>query len=113
MVIRKYVMGVSRPELVYDEAAKVVSLEEAVMKMTSLPARRLKLGDRGLVRVGCWADVVVFDPEKITDTATYLNPYMYPTGIEHVLVNAVAVISGGEHTGALPGKPLRLGSGRS
>jgi N-acyl-D-amino-acid deacylase len=113
MVIRKYVRGVFRPELVYDEAAKVVSLEEAVMKMTSLPARRLKQGDRGLVRVGCWADVVVFDPEKITDTATYLDPYMYPTGMEHVLVNGVAVISGGEHTGALPGKPLRLGSGRS
>jgi len=109
MVFRKYVRGVSRPELVYDEAAEVVSLEEAVRKMTSLPAGRLRLGDRGLIRVGYWGDIIVFDPKRIADTATYLDPYRYPQGIEHVLVNGVEVVSGGEHTGALPGKPLRLG----
>jgi N-acyl-D-amino-acid deacylase len=112
MVLRKYVRGLSRTELVYDEAAKVVSLEEAVMKMTSMPAKKLKLVDRGLIKVGYWADVVVFDPETVADTASYLNPYKYPVGIGHVLVNGVPVVSGGEHTGSLPGKVLRLESKR-
>ena len=112
MVFRKYVRGASRPELMYDEAAKVVSLEEAVMKMTSAPASRLRLGDRGLIRAGCWADIVVFDPDAIADTATYIDPYRYPVGVEHVFVNGVQVIRDGEHTGALPGKTLRFRSRR-
>lgn len=82
-------------------------MEEAVMKMTSAPARKLGLSDRGLIKEACWADVVVFDPEKVTDEATYLDPYRYPTGVEHVLVNGVPVIRDGDHTGALPGVPLR------
>jgi N-acyl-D-amino-acid deacylase len=110
MVFRKYVRGISRPELMYDEAERVVSLEEAVMKMTSVPARRLQLRDRGLIKVGYWADVVVFDPDTIADTATYLDPYKYPVGIRHVLVNGAPVIRDGEHTGALSGKPLRFRS---
>jgi N-acyl-D-amino-acid deacylase len=110
MVFRKYVRGISRPELMYDEAERVVSLEDAVMKMTSVPARRLQLKDRGLIKAGYWADIVVLDPETIADTATYLDPYKYPIGIEHVLVNGAPVIRDGEHTGALPGKPLRFRS---
>jgi len=111
MILRKYVRGVSRPELTYDEADQVVSLEEAVMKMTSIPARKLKLEDRGLIKVGNWADIVVFNPETVADTATYLDPYRYPVGVEHVLVNGVAVIKDGEQTGALPGFALRFRSG--
>ncbi len=113
MVFRKYVRGASRPELMYDEGAKVVSLEEAVMKMTSAPASRLRMGDRGLIEAGYWADIVVFDPDTMADTATYLNPYRYPVGVEHVFVNGVQVIRDGDHTGALPGKTLRFRSGRS
>ena len=107
MVFRKYVRGVSRPELGYDEAARVLSLEEAVKKMTFLPAKKLKLEDRGGIRVGCWADIVVFNPKTIADTATYLDPYRYPLGVEHVLVNGVVVIRDGEHMGVLPGRALR------
>jgi N-acyl-D-amino-acid deacylase len=107
MIFRKYVRGESRPELVYDEGEKIMSLEEAVRKMTSAPARKLGVEDRGLIEEGLWADLVIFDPERIADTATFLEPYQYPVGIEHVLVNGVPVISSGEHTGALPGKALR------
>jgi N-acyl-D-aspartate/D-glutamate deacylase len=85
----------------------VILLEKAVMKMTSAPAEKLGLRDRGFLRPGMWADIVVFDPKTMGDIATYLDPYRYPTGVVHVFVNGVAVISGGEHTGALPGKPLR------
>jgi len=107
MIFRKYVRGESRPELVYDGGEKIMSLEEAVRKMTSAPARKLGIGDRGLIEEGLWADLVIFDPDRIADTATFLEPYQYPVGIEHVLVNGVPVISSGEHTGALPGKTLR------
>ena len=110
MIFRKYVRGLSRTELVYDEAAKIVSLEEAVMKMTSMPAKKLKLVDRGLIKVGYWADVVIFEPETVADTASYLDPYRYPVGIGHVLVNGVPVINNGEHIGSLPGKVLRFQS---
>ena len=107
MIFRKYVRGESRPELVYDEGEKIISAEEAVRKMTSAPARKLGIVDRGLIKEGFWADLVVFDLERIADTATFLEPYQYPVGIENVLVNGVSVICSGEHTGALPGKVLR------
>jgi len=107
MIFRKYVRGESRPDLVYDEGAAILSVEEAVMKMTSLPAGKLGIPDRGLIKTGYRADLVVFDPGTISDTATYLDPYRYPTGIEHVIVNGVPVIRDGEHTGNLPGKALR------
>lgn len=107
MIFRKYVRGESRPDLLHDKGEKLLSLEEAVRKMTSVPARKLGIEDRGFLREGMWADIVVFNPKTIADTATYLDPYRYPVGIEHVIVNSVPVISKGEHTGALPGRPLR------
>lgn len=107
MIFRKYVRGESRPELRHDTGGKVLTLEEAVRKMTSAPAHKLGIRDRGLLREGMWADIVVFNPATIADTATYLDPYRYPVGVEHVLVNGVAVIREDDHTGALPGRPLR------
>ena len=83
---------------------KILSLEDAVRKMTSLPAQIMKLKDRGLLREGAWADVVVFDPKTVDDTATFEKPKQYPLGIDQVIVNGVAVIENGTHTGAKPGK---------
>lgn len=85
-----------------------ITLEEAIRKMSSAAARRLKLKDRGLIREGMWADIVVFDKNTVEDTATYLEPYQYPRGIRYVIVNGKVVIRDGEHTGALPGKALRF-----
>jgi N-acyl-D-aspartate/D-glutamate deacylase len=84
----------------------VLTLEDAVRKMTSFPAQILRLADRGLLREGYWADVVVFDPETVKDQATFEAPKQYPIGVDHVLVNGVVVIDNGEHTGARPGKPI-------
>lgn len=107
MVFRKYVRGETRKDLRYDDGKKMLTLEEAVRKMTSLPAQKLGLRDRGLLREGMWADIAVFNPNTITDKATYLKPYQYSVGIEYVLVNGKTVIEKGKHTGALPGKALR------
>ena len=85
----------------------VLTLEEAVQKMTSLPAQRLGLRDRGVIREGMWADVVVFAYERILDRSTYEEPDLYPEGIEYVIINGEIVIEKGEHTGRLPGKVLR------
>ena len=85
----------------------LLSLEEAVRKMSSAPANRLGLADRGLVRPGLRADLVLFDPDTIQDEATFAAPERYPSGIEWVFVNGVAVIAGGEPTDALPGRVLR------
>lgn len=85
----------------------VLELEDAVRKMTSAVATRLKIRDRGLLQEGYFADVVVFDPETVADHATYDEPHQLSTGIEHVLVNGTAVVENGEHTGALPGRPVR------
>jgi N-acyl-D-amino-acid deacylase len=86
-----------------------LKLPEAIRKMTSFPAQRLGLTDRGLLRDGFKADVVVFDPETVKATATKTRPRQYPVGIQHVTVNGVLVIDGGENTGALPGRALRRG----
>jgi N-acyl-D-aspartate/D-glutamate deacylase len=66
----------------------------------------LRLSDRGLLRPGCWADVVVFDPDKVADRATFEAPKQYPIGVEYVLVNGELVVGRGEHTGARPGRPI-------
>jgi N-acyl-D-amino-acid deacylase len=91
----------------YARDERVLSLEEAVFKMTGLPARRLGLRDRGVLAAGAKADVVVFDAATVADRATYENPHQYAAGIGHVLVNGRVVIAAGEHTGALPGRVLR------
>jgi N-acyl-D-amino-acid deacylase len=82
-------------------------LEEAIRKMTSLPATRFELHGRGLLQPGCFADIVVFDYEALDDGSTIEQPLAYCRGVEHVLVNGGAVIDGGEHTGARPGRTLR------
>jgi N-acyl-D-amino-acid deacylase len=87
----------------------LLSLEEAVHRMTGAPAVRLGLRQRGLLRDGFAADVVVFDPARVRANATYEQPRQFPDGIGHVIVNGVAVIDGGAHTGATPGRALRLG----
>ena len=90
----------------------VLTLEEAVRKMTSWPATRMRLAGRGAIREGLWADVVVFDYDKIQDRATYDEPRLSPEGIDFVLVNGKIVIDQGKHTGARPGKVL-YGPGRT
>ena len=87
----------------------VLTWEQALHKMTGQPAARLGLKERGLLRRGQAADVVVFDPAAVQDEATFVKPHRYASGIEHVLVNGVPVIRGGDHTGALPGRVLRRG----
>jgi len=91
----------------YVRDEKVLTLEDAVRRMTSLAAQRLGLKDRGLLREGYWADVVVFDPSRIRDTATFASPKQYPEGINYVLVNGRVVIDQGNHTGMRPGMALR------
>jgi N-acyl-D-amino-acid deacylase len=86
----------------------IIEIEEAVYKMTGLPARKLRLHDRGLIKPGLTADLVVFDPATVADTATYDQPHQYAKGIHHVLVNGRFVIRDGVHTGNRPGKILRL-----
>jgi N-acyl-D-amino-acid deacylase len=91
----------------YVRDEKVLTLEDGVRRMTSLPAQRLGLKDRGLLREGYWADVVVFDPDRISDMATFPSPKQYPAGINYVMVNGSVVIDGGNHTGERPGMVLR------
>jgi N-acyl-D-amino-acid deacylase len=85
----------------------VLTLEQAVRKMTSLNAEKLGITDRGLLKEGKKADITVFDAARVIDRATFENPHQYPLGIEHVLVNGVPVLEKGEHTGARPGRILR------
>ncbi len=93
----------------YVREKKILNLEEAVHKMTGLSAQKLRLADRGLIKEGYKADVVVFDPETISDRATYENPFQYPAGIDHVFCNGVAVLKDGQHTGLRPGHILTRG----
>jgi N-acyl-D-amino-acid deacylase len=84
-----------------------LTLEDAVRKFTALPAQRMRLTDRGVLKQGMWADMVIFDPATIRDAATYESPNQLSQGMEYVLVNGVTVIDHGQMTGALPGKVLR------
>jgi N-acyl-D-aspartate/D-glutamate deacylase len=94
----------------YVREENLIPLEEAIRKMTAFPAARLGLADRGLLRPGMKADVVVFDPDRIQDQATFKEPERYATGVEWVFINGTAVVEEGKATGALPGRVL-LGPG--
>jgi N-acyl-D-amino-acid deacylase len=91
----------------YVKKRHVLTLEDAIRKMTSWPATRMRLYDRGVIREGLKADVTVFNMDRIDDIANYENPTAYPTGVDYVLVNGQLVIDKGRHTGAKPGKVLR------
>jgi len=91
----------------YVREMKVIPLEEAIRKMTSLPASILGLPDRGTIKEGMWADLVVFDPATVADKATFEDPFQYPVGIDTVLVNGTVVLDEGKHTNARPGKVLK------
>ncbi len=84
-----------------------LTLEDAIRKFSALPAQRMRFADRGVLKAGLWADVVIFDPAKVHDVATFENPNQLSQGMESVLINGVPVIDHGEMTGALPGKVLR------
>jgi N-acyl-D-amino-acid deacylase len=85
----------------------VISLSEAIRRLTSFPAGNLGLGDRGLLQEGYIADITIFDPATIIDHATYADPHQYASGVQHVIVNGVPVLLDGEHTGATPGRFVR------
>lgn len=114
--IRKFNSGVPHPRG-YGNAARVLSryvrerktidLEEAVRRMTSLPARIFQLKNRGLIQVGYWADLNVFDPGSVTDNATYKEPHQYATGFRYVFVNGHIVIEDDHHIGSHPGRTIR------
>ncbi|HSM09742.1 MAG TPA: serine hydrolase [Gemmatimonadota bacterium] len=91
----------------YVRDEQVIPLEEAIRKLTSLPARNLGIDRRGELRPGWYADLVVFDPTAITDHATFENPHVYATGVHHVFVNGTQVLDDGDHTEALPGRVVR------
>jgi N-acyl-D-aspartate/D-glutamate deacylase len=100
----------------YVREEKVLTLQDAIRKMTSFPAQKLGLRDRGLLKEGMWADIVVFDPQTIEDRATSRYPYhfplanyphKYPRGIDYVMVNGQVVVEKGKHKGVFPGKILR------
>jgi N-acyl-D-amino-acid deacylase len=116
--VRRYQEGVPHPRG-YGNNARILGqyvreldllrLEDAIRKMTSLPATTFRLKDRGVLREGAWADIVVFDPAKVTDHATFDSPHQYATGFHSVLVNGVPVVTNDKHTQARPGKPVRHG----
>ncbi len=91
----------------YVREEKVITLEEAIRRLTSLPASNLKIKKRGLLQVGYYADLAIFDAEKIADHATFENPHQYSTGMVHVFVNGTQVLENGEHTNARPGRIVR------
>ena len=91
----------------YVREEKRLTLEDAIRKFSALPAQRMRIGDRGVLKVGMWADVVVFDPATVTDRATFAQPHQPAEGMRWVLVNGVPVIADGKATGKLPGKVIR------
>jgi N-acyl-D-amino-acid deacylase len=94
-------------QFVRDE--RLMTVEEAVRKMTGAAAARLGLTQRGRIRDGAFADLVVFDPSTVRNNATYDEPRRFPTGIDHVVVNGTLVVDAGTHTRATPGRAIRLG----
>ena len=97
----------------YVREEKLLKLPDAIRKFSALPAQRMRLTDRGVLKQGMWADVVIFDPATIRDVATFENPNQLSVGMEYVLVNGVPVIEGGKMTNALPGQVLRGAGARN
>jgi dihydroorotase/N-acyl-D-amino-acid deacylase len=91
----------------YVREEHLLTLEDAIRKFTSLPAGRMRLVDRGVLKLGMWADVVVFDPDTVRDLATYEQPNQLSSGMQYVLVNGTPVVDEGKATSALPGMVLR------
>ena len=91
----------------YVRDEKVISLEEAIKKLTYNPAKTLKIKNRGLLKKGYYADIVIFDKDKIKDFSTFSNSHQFSTGVIHVFVNGTQVLKDGEHTGALPGRFIK------
>ncbi len=91
----------------YVRDEKIISLEEAIRRLTSLPAQNLRIRERGRLEPGYFADVVIFDPQRIQDHASFENPHQYATGVSQVWVNGEQVLRDGEHTGATPGRVVR------
>jgi len=91
----------------YVREQKVITLEEAIKKMTSMNAAKIGIKERGLLKEGYWADITVFDPKTVADRATFEKPHQYPVGIPYVIINGQMVIDGDKHTGAVPGQVLR------
>jgi dihydroorotase/N-acyl-D-amino-acid deacylase len=91
----------------YVREERILTLEDAIRKFSALPAQRMRLTDRGVLKAGMWADVVIFDPATVHDRATFDNPNQLSEGMEYVLVNGTPVIDQGKMTGNLPGKVLR------
>jgi N-acyl-D-amino-acid deacylase len=91
----------------YCREQRVMPLETAIHKMTSLPAARLRLAGRGIITPEAFADLVAFDPDRVADRATFEQPHQYPVGIAHVMVNGRFVLRDGERTDELSGRPLR------
>jgi N-acyl-D-aspartate/D-glutamate deacylase len=92
---------------VYVREKGLLTLEDAVRKMTSANAAKLGLTDRGLVKPGMFADLTVFDPDRVIDKSTYTDPFHYSEGIECVVVNGTVVLDGGKPTGAKPGRAIK------
>jgi N-acyl-D-aspartate/D-glutamate deacylase len=93
----------------YVREEQLISLQEGIRKMTSLPAQKLGLRDRGVLREGAWADLVVFNPDTVADKATFTEPAQYPDGIDCVLVNGTVAVRQGQYIGSLNGRTLRRG----
>ena len=91
----------------YSRDEHVIPLENAIHRLSAFPASNLKIKDRGLLKSGYYADVVIFDPAKIADHATYEKPHQFATGMVDVFVNGVQVLKNGEHTGATPGRAVK------
>lgn len=97
----------------YVREEKVIPMEEAIRRLTSLPAGNLRLDKRGMLKKGFYADVVLFNPDSITDRATFTNPHQFSTGMVHVFVNGKQVLKDGEHTGAKPGMVIKPYQGKN
>ncbi|MBM3292883.1 amidohydrolase family protein, partial [Candidatus Bathyarchaeota archaeon] len=91
----------------YVREEKTIRLEEAIRKMTSFPAQRFGILDRGILRPGMYADVVIFDPDRVIDKATFENPHQYPEGIPYVIVNGKITVENGKYKKVLSGRTLR------